>query len=78
MMTPLLLAVLVASCPLPASAPPNPHKAFIKAWQGRQVVVTRTLATTLTVQWLTDLSQSLTERPEIERLIAQFLTAKPR
>ncbi len=38
----------------------------------------RQLATTLTVQWPTDLSQSLRERPEIARLIAQFIAARPR
>ncbi len=40
--------------------------------------VERQLATTLTVQWPAALSESLFERPEIERLIGQFVTAGPR
>ncbi len=38
----------------------------------------RELATTLTIQWVTDLSESLGERPEIERLIGQFVVPAPR
>lgn len=34
-------------------------------------------ATALTIQWPVDLSRSFTERPEVERLIAQFLSASP-
>lgn len=36
------------------------------------------VATTLTVQWPADLSEVLSERPEIERLIGQFIVAAPR